>query len=357
MEKRTLPAIPRVLALLTILCFAVPPIAHAVSGPLHWKVCSPVTRDLEALNHNEKLGLIPLPRFKVTDPHLNSVGFLQAESRVAMVLGSRLEFLSDSPPILTVRPDAFRGQLSEPPGTEARDPLKLDPSLRPRVAGLDKEGEAVSEPEDWNEETQPETIPDPLEPLNRVFFHFNDRLYFWVLKPVAKGYKYVMPEPLRVCVKNAFTNLAMPIRAINCLLQGKIGGFGRELLRFVVNSTAGFLGFVDAAKIAMHVQPQNEDFGQTLGYYGIGPGFYIDWPILGPSSVRGTFGMVGDFLVDPVDYLVPKLDENAEVRAGDIVNRTSLSLGEYEALKKSAIDPYVALRNAYFQHRRSQINK
>lgn len=355
MDTRTRPIVSGILLLMT-LCFGVPPVAHALSGPIHWKTGNPLFDRLGASNRQKTLIDTLLHRFKEADPDSESAGFPQSGWCVAMQMGSRLDFLSGSPLVFRGRPAAVCGELRVPVMTDTHDPLELSPPDQTRMAGLDKD-DTVSEPENWNEETQAETIPDPLEPLNRVFFRFNDRLYFWVLKPVARGYRYVLPEPLRVCVRNAFTNLGMPIRAVNCLLQGKIRGFGRELLRFVVNSTAGFLGFVDAARIAMHVQPQNEDFGQTLGFYGIGPGFYIDWPILGPSSVRGTFGMAGDYFVDPVNYLAPKLEENIEVRGGDMVNRTSLTLGEYESLKKSALDPYVALKNAYFQYRQNQISK
>ncbi|HDZ22946.1 MAG TPA: VacJ family lipoprotein [Desulfobacteraceae bacterium] len=215
----------------------------------------------------------------------------------------------------------------------------------------------IDEPEDWDEDVSQETIADPLEPINRVFFAFNDKLYFWVLKPVARGYRYVIPEPFRVGFRNMFTNIAMPIRAVNCLLQGKFKGLGRELLRFVVNSTAGFFGFVDAAKIGMHLEAQDEDFGQTLGVFGAGPGIYINWPIFGPSSIRDTFGLAGDFFADPLTYLVTGTRETIAVRGGDRVNRTSLTIGDYESLKKSALDPYVSVRDAYFQYRRAKIEK
>jgi len=222
---------------------------------------------------------------------------------------------------------------------------------------FDEDEKVIEEPEKWGEDVQQETIADPLEPLNRVFFKFNDKLYFWVLKPVARGYRFVVPEPLRLSVRNIFTNLAAPIRAANCLLQGKFRGFGREVLRFFVNSTIGCLGIGDVATLSMHLEGQDEDFGQTLGFFGAGPGFFINWPILGPSSVRDTFGMAGDWFADPVNYLVPKRWENIGVKGGDKLNRTSLSLGDYESLKKSALDPYVAVRDAYFQYRKNKIKK
>lgn len=204
-------------------------------------------------------------------------------------------------------------------------------------------------------EMEVDFIPDPFEPINRIFFHFNDKLYFWVLKPVATGYKKVTPDQFRICVRNFFSNLLMPIRAVNCLLQGKFQGFGSELLRFFVNSTVGMLGLMDPAQTALKLEKQDEDFGQTLGLYGLGPGFFINWPILGPSSVRGTVGLVGDMYLDPVIWTSLDLGERFVIRGYELVNTTSLSLGEYDALKKAALDPYVALRDAYYQYRQNKI--
>ena len=206
-------------------------------------------------------------------------------------------------------------------------------------------------------EIEDDFIPDPFEPINRIFFHFNDKLYFWVLKPVSTGYEKVTPEQFRISVRNFFSNLLMPIRAVNCLLQGKFEGFGNELLRFVVNSTVGMFGFMDPAKTELKLERQDEDFGQTLGLYGLGPGFFINWPILGPSSFRGTVGFVGDVYLDPVKWVSLDLGEWVAIRGCDLVNTTSLSLGEYESLKRAALDPYVALRDAYYQYRQNKIKK
>ena len=219
---------------------------------------------------------------------------------------------------------------------------------------------------EWGDETiippEPEeeeiaTISDPLEPINRVFFAFNDKLYFWFLKPVAKGYNKVVPEPARVGVRNFFSNLLTPVRLVNCIFQGKFKGAGIEALRFVINSTVGFLGFRDVAKEEAHLEIQEEDFGQSLGVYGLGPGIYINWPILGPSSLRDTIGLVGDAFLDPINYTVTRTKYNIAIKGYEKVNKTSLTLGDYESLKKAALDPYVAVRDAYFQHRRSLIKK
>jgi len=208
---------------------------------------------------------------------------------------------------------------------------------------------------DEDEEDQ-EEIADPIEPLNRAVFHFNDKLYFWLLKPTASGYKYVVPKGVRFSIFNFFSNIAMPIRAVNCFLQGKFRGFGIELLRFTINTTAGILGFRDAAKQYAGLRKQDEDFGQTLGFWGFGLGFYINWPIFGPSSVRGTFGLVADYLLYPVSYVEPPL-ASIGIIAGEIVNDTSLVLGVYESLKEAALDPYIAIKDAYVQNREKKIQE
>ena len=212
--------------------------------------------------------------------------------------------------------------------------------------------------EEWSDQEEGmDLIADPLEPVNRVFFWFNDKLYFWALKPVATGYEKVVPRGLRISVRNFFSNLGMPIRAVNCLLQGKIKGFGRELTRFLVNSTIGVAGFGDPAKKTFNIDRKDEDLGQTLGFFGLGPGIYIDWPVLGPSSVRGTVGLVGDGFLNPLNYIVDPTKYNMAIKGYEQVNKTSLTIGDYEYLKKAALDPYVSVRDAYHQYRQNKIKE
>jgi phospholipid-binding lipoprotein MlaA len=234
--------------------------------------------------------------------------------------------------------------------------LRAEPLAKVSEAG-NFEGEASEDFETPGSEELEEEISDPLEPLNRAFFHFNDKLYFWFVKPVATGYKKVVPETLRVGLRNFFSNLFMPARAINCLLQGKVEGFGIEIARFLVNTTVGVCGFSDAAKTVFNMEMQDEDFGQTLGFYGIGPGIYINWPFLGPSSIRDTFGFVGDGLLNPVNYAVDPTKYTLAIKGYDQINRASLSLGEYEALKRAAFDSYISLREAYHENRNYKIRE
>jgi phospholipid-binding lipoprotein MlaA len=207
------------------------------------------------------------------------------------------------------------------------------------------------------EEKTPEKagIADPLEPFNRAMFHFNDKLYFWVLKPVAQGYGKVVPEVARVGVRNFFSNIASPIRIVNCVLQARFVGAVKELGRFAVNTIWGIGGLMDlASDNAVNLPKQDADFGQTLGVYGLGQGFYINWPIFGPSSPRDTVGLIGDSFLYPFIYLV-ETDVLIGIKAYETVNSTSLSIGDYESLKDAAVDPYVAIRDAYVQYRLKKI--
>jgi len=200
-------------------------------------------------------------------------------------------------------------------------------------------------------------IADPIEPFNRAMYQFNDKLYFWVLKPVATGYNKVVPEGVRVSVKNFFTNLAFPIRFTSCLLQADFMCTAQETGRFFLNSIWGVAGFFDvASQEGVNLPKQDADLGQTFGVWGIGQGFYIVWPILGPSSPRDTLGTVGEFFLYPVSYLNPWYASSG-VRTYEIINDTSLRIGDYEALKGAAIDPYIAIRDAYAQYRYKKIEK
>ena len=193
-------------------------------------------------------------------------------------------------------------------------------------------------------------VSDPIESWNRMVFGLNDGLYVWVARPVLQGYEALVPRPARVGVSNAFHNVTTPVRAVNCVLQGKFGGAGTELHRFAINTTVGILGVRDAARSDYGLEPVEEDLGQTLGTYGFASGWYLVWPIFGPSTARDSVGTVGDQFLNPVRY-VPPVWLSLSISAADTVNEASLRRGEYESLKADAVDPYVAVRQAYLQYR------
>lgn len=206
-------------------------------------------------------------------------------------------------------------------------------------------------------EKQKTEIADPLEPFNRAMYHFNDKLYFWVLKPVAQGYQKVVPEVVRIGVSNFFTNLAFPIRFGNSLLQADFNGATTELGRFLLNTLCGIGGLFDpASHEEINLAKQERDLAQTLGSYGLGQGIFINWPILGPSSPRDTAGLVGDLFLHPLTYINPWYAGTA-IKGSGKVNDASFRIGDYESLKDAAIDPYVAIRDAYVQYRAHRVKE
>lgn len=204
------------------------------------------------------------------------------------------------------------------------------------------------------------SIPDPFAPLNKAMFHVNDKLYFWVLKPVTQVYSLFIPEGFRLLFSNFYDNLRSPGRVVNNILQLRLKAAGNELIRFVFNSVVGFGGIADVSTEALGIRKQEADLGQTMGHYGIAHGFYIIWPLLGPSSLRDTVGFTGDSFLHPVAY-IDKGDLSTEavaaIYAHEKVNDTSFRLGDYESFMESAIDPYVSMRDAFVQHRKKKVEE
>lgn len=239
----------------------------------------------------------------------------------------------------------------------ASDTTSGEPVISPKQAdpGVEQEGfedDLFEEYQNGGEHTV--QVADPIYYFNYAMYEVNDKLYFWVLKPLAKGYKAVVPTPARTGIRNFFHNLMFPVRFANNLFQGKLTQASDEIGIFLVNSTAGILGFTQPAQKYLGMRTQTEDLGQTLGSYKIKEGFYLVLPVLGPSTFRDLLGRAGDYFITPVNYAEPwELEWGLDIV--DMINRTSFHIGDYEALKKAALDPYTAIRNAYIQNRRQQI--
>lgn len=200
-------------------------------------------------------------------------------------------------------------------------------------------------------------IADPIKPFNVAMYHFNDKLYFYAWKPVSTGYKYVLPEEVRGLISSFYENLKAPGRIINNLLQGKPSEAGVEFASFLINSTVGVGGLRNCAQQCFGLRGRYADFGQTLGKYGVGFGFYLVLPFLGPSSVRDGIGFAVDWTMRPQTYLSPDFFsyESVGLFTHEEINSTSFRLGEYEALKEASIDPYVSMRDIYIQYRTNLI--
>lgn len=195
---------------------------------------------------------------------------------------------------------------------------------------------------------------DPLEPMNRAIYHFNDGVDHLLIKPAAELYTgRLIPEFVRTGLRNFFSNINDVIVAVNDLLQGKFEDAGNDVGRIVINSTAGILGFRDAATEA-GLPKNNEDFGQTLGVWGFGDGPYIVLPILGPSSARDTVGWVGDIYTWPITYVEPHHTRNTLAAVRFVGIRADL-LAASKVLEAAALDPYTFVRDAYLQRRRNLV--
>ena len=223
-------------------------------------------------------------------------------------------------------------------------------------------------------ESAEKEIFDPLSGYSTVMTEFNDGFYVYVLDPVARGYEWVMPDLAQRGVKNFFHNLLFPIRFVNNALQLKPINAGEELFRFIINSTVGIFGLWDPAKEWFDLEAHEEDFGQTLGYYGVGGGFHIVLPFLGPSNLRDMFSLYPDMQMDPVYYVenrpynLPKKEgeylgmsrqavQQSNLLILKTVNQESLRIGQYENLKKDAIELYPFLRDVYEQNRAKLIEE
>lgn len=196
---------------------------------------------------------------------------------------------------------------------------------------------------------------DPLEGFNRGVYKFNDTADKAVIKPIAGAYKAVLPSPIRTGVNNFFSNLGTVVTAVNNLLQFKFDRAMDDLGRVVINSTVGVLGLIDVASMD-GIPKHSEDFGQTLGHWGVGSGAYIVLPFIGPSTLRDTAGFAVDTaLFDPIGYVDHVATRN-QARIVKFIDLRAQYLPASDLLDDAALDPYAFMRDAYLQRRQNQIN-
>ncbi|MEA2090893.1 MAG: VacJ family lipoprotein [Campylobacterota bacterium] len=230
-----------------------------------------------------------------------------------------------------------------------------------KILTVDEDDELFDEFED---ETESEDIYDPLSGYNRFMTGFNDGLYEYFLTPIAKGYNVIVHEEIRKSVAKFFHNLYYPPRLVNNLLQGKFKNASEETGRFIINSTIGILGLFDPAKSQFDLEVHEEDFGQTLGFYGVGAGPHIVLPLWGPSNLRDFVGIFPDAALSPIDYtqrdwitITDNWEAFLAVKAYEKVNKFSLNIDKYEKLKEDSVDLYPYLRDIYEQYREKQIKE
>ena len=258
---------------------------------------------------------------------------------------------------------------------ESKSPLDIEEVGLNEDEEFDEEfDEGFDEEFDEEFESSQGEVFDPLSGYNSVMTEFNDGFYVFILDPVARGYRWALPVSARRGVNRFFHNIFFPIRFVNNLLQLKFKNSGEELLRFCINSTVGVFGIWDPAKDWFDLEAHDEDFGQTLGYYGVGGGFHVVLPFLGPSNLRDMFSLYPDMQMDPIYYVEnrsynlpqPKGElsgysrknlQSAQLTILKTINRESLRIGQYQDLKKDAIELYPFLRDVYEQNRAKLIEE
>jgi phospholipid-binding lipoprotein MlaA len=256
-----------------------------------------------------------------------------------------------------------------------RSPTPVKPPPKPAAGETSPGSEEFYDPFAKEEESAGEEEYDPWEPLNAKIFEFNRQMDKWVLKPVAQGYNFVVPDRLQIGIHNFFYNTRFAPRFFNNIFQGKLKGAGIEVGRFLINSTVGLAGFIDVAE-RMNLTTPEEDTGQTLGVYGVRPGPYLVVPFLPPFTVRDFVGYLGDIALNPINWMVFPIIEVEGIpsvvshpnrnfstfaqlgtRVGDIINERSLNLDKFQGIEEATLDLYAAVRNAYLSNRRKQIRE
>ena len=204
-------------------------------------------------------------------------------------------------------------------------------------------------------------ISDPFEPFNQAMFSFNLKLDEYVLRPVATGYATVLPTGVRQRIGRFFDNINIAPRLGNKLLQMKPIGAGKELSRFLINTTIGGLGFFDVADSWLGLEASHADFGQTLAQYGMSSGPYLVLPFFGPSTVRDAVGFGVDGAMQPMNYFLPTFPELIAARggwvAGSTINARSLNLELFESVDRISLDLYGAVQDGYLQQREQVIQE
>ena len=309
---------------------------------------------LSGVLHVESTAALPADETAVTAAALAAAPPGVAESPVvaqAPVAESPASPLAGAPAAEASTPSVIEGESVAAVETVA--PPVAPPAVETGDGRLAQAREQTAE----RDEDAIEEPYDPWEPWNDKMFEFNRRLDRYVLKPVARAYNFVMPEQLQIMISNGFDNISFPPRFVNSVLQGKLKGAGREIGRFLINSTIGVGGLFDPAKDVFGLVKSREDFGQTLGFYGVGPGPYLIMPFLEPLTVRDGIGKAVDSAMDPLAYYLPLVWDRLGMKVGDIVNERSLNLDLFQGFEESVIDLYSAVRHGYLQRREKLIRE
>ena len=237
-------------------------------------------------------------------------------------------------------------------GQPARPPRMATPASPRAPPGAQRQNEADRVAAEMIGETGDD---DPLEGFNRAMFGFNDILDSILLVPIAKAYRFIMPETLREMGRNFFENLNEPVVAINDLLQGDFNNAGVSVGRLAINSTIGLFGFFEVAE-RLDLKQHPADFGQTLHSYGVGSGPFVMLPFFGPSTIRDTAGTGIDSLLNPIGYLLD-VETRIYLKASEIVVKREAVLDQVEKLREGSVDFYAAVKSSWLQKRAVELRK
>ena len=237
-------------------------------------------------------------------------------------------------------------------------PLAFAADPAPSAASKPAVDTAADDYEDeYADDDKKVTVADPAESFNRALFAVNDVLILYALEPAAKAEKAIVPWEFRTIIRNLFQNIRFPVRFVNAMLQARWEKASDEFASFFLNTTVGFLGMADIASSYPGLQHSPEDMGQTFAVWGWQESAFLTLPFFGPSTVRDALGKVPDIVLDPLFWIVEGIPLSAGVRVGETVNATTFRIGDYEAIKKASIDPYVAIRNGFVQNRNKLISE
>jgi len=280
------------------------------------------------------------------------IDLLRGTAAVLAVLIAALVFGGCGSLSSALRADSALLAAAEPPASEgAQSKADPDGANEPMVAQT-----PPAPAEKVELEAEGDEAYDPWERFNEAMFEVNRNLDRFLLKPVAKVWRVILPEPFEIMIANGFDNINFVPRAANSLLQKKWGGAGREVGRFLINSTLGIGGLFDAAKY-WGIEKSREDFGQTLGVWGVGPGPYLILPFMEPMTVRDGIGKGVDALMNPFSYFVPFLWAGLSMKLGELINDRALNLELFQGLEESVIDLYSAVRHGYLRRREELIKE
>ncbi len=246
--------------------------------------------------------------------------------------------------------------------TGCSTPPRKQPAPSAATAGdKNADGKSVRTGSDDLEEYEITSIADPLEPLNRATFSLNHGLYNYVFRPISTVYKAILPKPVRTGISNAFENVKFPVRLVNDTLQGNFHRAGQETGKFLVNTVVGVGGIGRPSDhIPALANVPGADTGQTFAKWGIGHGAYLVLPLLGPSSLRDTVGLAGDYALNPVSWVTIWYGGYAwtlAIPSTNTVRAMPDQLDIYDAATKNTLDRYLAARSSYTQYRSEAAKK